>query len=158
MLDEQKRLGKVRFLGVSIVGKGSELQAREARGGGADALQVIYNRPDRRPEQDYFPHAERDGLGLLARVPLASGLLSGKYQSGHVFAEGDLRSNIDGEKLHRDIATVHSLRAAEVPEGMPMEQWALAWCLRNPLVTAAIPGCKDAAQVRSNAAAGDLLL
>ena len=57
MLGEQKRAGKVRHLGISILGKGSELQAREAHRLGAEALQVIYNRLDRRPEQLYFSHA-----------------------------------------------------------------------------------------------------
>src|SRR5580658_6625010 len=82
MLAEQKRAGKIRHLGVSILQKGSELQAREARRWGAEALQVVYNRLDRRAEQLYFPHAKRDRLGILARVPLASGLLSGKYRPG----------------------------------------------------------------------------
>ena len=59
MLAEQKRAGKVRHLGISILGKGSEAQAREAQRLGAEALQVIYNRLDRRPEQLYFPHARR---------------------------------------------------------------------------------------------------
>src|ERR1039458_8134030 len=82
MLAEQKRAGKIRHLGISILGKGSEAQAREARRLGVEALQVIYNRLDRRPEQLYFPHAAQHSLGILARVPLASGLLSGKYRAG----------------------------------------------------------------------------
>jgi aryl-alcohol dehydrogenase-like predicted oxidoreductase len=158
MLAEQKRLGKVRHLGVSILGKGSELQAREARNVGAEVLQVVYNRLDRRPEQDYFPHAQRDRLGILARVPLASGLLSGKYKSGHSFPSGDFRASLAPERLERDLASVEHLRATEVPTGIPMAQWALAWCLRNPAVSTVIPGCKDPAQVRSNAAAADLIL
>jgi aryl-alcohol dehydrogenase-like predicted oxidoreductase len=158
MLAGQKRLGKFRHLGISIRGKGSELQGREARSAGAEVLQVVYNRLDRRPERDYFPHAKRDGLGILARVPLASGLLSGKYKSGQTFPSGDFRSSFTPERLERDLASVEHLRATEVPAGMPMAQWALAWCLRNPAVSAVIPGCKDAAQVRSNAAAADLIL
>jgi aryl-alcohol dehydrogenase-like predicted oxidoreductase len=157
MLDEQKRAGKIRHLGVSILGKGSETQAREARSVGAEVLQVIYNRLDRRPEQDYFPHARRDQLGILARVPLASGLLTGKYKAGATFLPNDYRSTLDGEKLKRDLEEVDRLRTAEVPEGVPMAQWALAWCLQNPAVSTVIPGCKDAAQVRANAAAADLL-
>ena len=157
MLDEQKRVGKIRHLGVSILGKGSETQASEARSIGAEVLQVVYNRLDRRPEQDYFPHAQRDQLGILARVPLASGLLTGKYKPGAAFLPNDYRSTLDGEKLKRDLEEVERLRAAEVPEGVPMAQWALAWCLQNPAVSAVIPGCKDAAQVRANAAAADLL-
>lgn len=153
MLDEQKRAGKIRHLGVSILGKGSVAQAAEARSVGAEVLQVVYNRLDRRPEQDYFPLAQRTQLGILARVPLASGLLTGKYKPGAAFLPNDYRSTLDAEKLNRDLEEVERLRAAEVPAGVPMAQWALAWCLRNPAVSAVIPGCKDAAQVRANAAA-----
>lgn len=157
MLGDQKRAGKIRHLGVSILGKGSEAQAREARSMGAEVLQVVYNRLDRRPEQDYLPRAKRDGLGILARVPLASGLLSGKYKAGAVFAGDDFRSTVEPDKLQRDLADAERLRTSEVPEGVPMAQWALAWCLKEPAVSAVIPGCKDAAQVRSNAAAADLI-
>jgi aryl-alcohol dehydrogenase-like predicted oxidoreductase len=156
MLAEQKRAGKIRHLGISILGKGSELQAREARRVGAEALQVVYNRLDRRPEQIYFPHAQRDRLGILARVPLASGLLSGKYRPGTTFPPNDVRATFDPDKMKRDFAEVERIQKEEVPAGVPMSQWALAWCLKNPLVTAVIPGCKDAAQVRANAAAADL--
>ena len=85
MLGEQKRAGKIRHLGISILGKGSEPQAKEAKRLGVEVLQVIYNRLDRRPEELYFPHARRQNLGILARVPLASGFLSGKYQPGAAF-------------------------------------------------------------------------
>jgi aryl-alcohol dehydrogenase-like predicted oxidoreductase len=156
MLDEQKRAGKIRHLGVSILGKGSELQAREARAAGAEALQVYYNRLDRRAES-YFPHAERDQLGILGRVPLSSGLLSGKYKADTEFPANEYRGTLDREKLKRDLAEVERLRATEVPEGVPMAQWALAWCLKNPVVTTVIPGMKSAAQARANAAAAELL-
>ncbi|HEX4119820.1 MAG TPA: aldo/keto reductase [Verrucomicrobiae bacterium] len=156
MLEAEKRAGKIAHLGVSILGKGSELQAREARRIGAEALQVVYNRLDRRPEQMYFPHAQRDGLGVLARVPLASGLLSGKYRSGISFPSNDVRSQFDQEKMRKDIAESERIQKEEVPPGVPMSQWTLAWCLTNPLVSAVIPGCKDPAQVEANAAAADL--
>jgi aryl-alcohol dehydrogenase-like predicted oxidoreductase len=156
MLDAQKRAGKIRQLGISIRGSGSEMQAREARSVGAEVLQVVYNRLDRRPEELYFPHALRDGLGVLARVPLASGLLSGKYQPGATFHGHDFRATFTAERLERDLQEVERLRA-EVPEGVPMAQWALAWCLKNSAVTTVIPGCKSAEQARSNAAAAALL-
>lgn len=158
MLAEQKRAGKIRHLGVSILGKGSELQARRARSVGADALQVIYNRLDRRPEQIYFPHAQRDQLGVLARVPLASGLLSGKYRTGVKFEANDVRAAWDAGKLERDLKEVERIREAEVPPDLPMAQWALAWCLKHPAVTTVIPGCKDPNQVAANAAAGVTVL
>jgi aryl-alcohol dehydrogenase-like predicted oxidoreductase len=59
--------------------------------------------------------------------------------------------------MRNDIAEAARLQEKEVPPGVPMAQWALAWCLSNPLVSAVIPGCKDPAQVISNAAAADLL-
>ena len=156
MLAEQKRAGKIRHLGISILGKGSEPQAKEAKRLGVEALQVIYNRLDRRPEELYFPHARQQNLGILARVPLASGLLSGKYRPGAAFPANDWRSTFEAEKMGRNLAEVELIRAMEVPVGMPMAQWALAWCLKNPAVSAVIPGCKDPAQVASNAAAAEL--
>jgi myo-inositol catabolism protein IolS len=158
MLAEQKKAGKVRHLGISILGKGSEVQAREARRLGAEALQVIYNRLDRRPEQLYFPHAQKDNLGILTRVPLASGFLSGRYPAGVTFAANDWRSTFAADRVSRDLAEVERVRQSELPAGMPMAQWALAWCLKNPAVTTVIPGCKDPAQVAANAAAADLEL
>jgi aryl-alcohol dehydrogenase-like predicted oxidoreductase len=157
-LAQHKQSGQVRHLGVSILGKGSELQAREAHRFGAETLQVIYNRLDRRPEQLYFPHAQRDHLGVLARVPLASGLLSGKYSGGANFGANDWRASLGAERIQRDLAEVERLRREEVPTGVPMAQWALVWCLKQPLVSAVIPGCKDPAQVASNAAAAELEL
>ena len=156
-LGEQKRAGKIRHLGVSILQKGSELQAREAAKFGVEALQVYYNRLDQRPEQMYFPHAEKDRLGILARVPLASGLLSGKYKPGATFPANDVRSAIDAEKMKRDLAEVERLQREEVPAGVPMAKWAMAWCLKNPVVTALIPGCKNPDQVRANASAAELV-
>ena len=156
MLGEQKRAGKIRHLGISILGKGSEPQAKEAKRLGVEVLQVIYNRLDRRPEELYFPHARRQNLGILARVPLASGFLSGKYQPGAAFPANDWRSTFEAEKMGKDLAEVERIRQTEVPAGIAMAQWALAWCLKNPAVSAVIPGCKDPAQVASNAAAAEL--
>lgn len=155
-LAEVKRAGKVRHLGVSILGKGSELQAREAAKFDAEALQVVYNRLNRQPEEIVFPHAKRNNLGILARVPLASGLLSGKYKSGVKFASNDVRATFDQDRMRAQLAEVQQLQTTEVPPGVPMSQWALAWCLKNPLVSTVIPGCKDPDQVRANAKAAEL--
>jgi aryl-alcohol dehydrogenase-like predicted oxidoreductase len=122
-----------------------------------EALQVVYNRLDRRPEQIYFPYAQRDNLGILARVPLASGLLSGKYKPGTAFAANDVRATFNPERMKRDLAEVERLQKEEVPAGALMSQWALAWCLKNPVVTAIIPGCKNPEQVRANARAAELV-
>ena len=157
MLAGQKRAGKIRHLGVSIMQKGSELQAREAAKSGAETLQVFYNRLDRRPEQLYFPHARENHLGIIGRVPLASGLLTGKYKPGATFPANDVRSKMDAEKMKRDLAEVEHLQKEEVPAGVPMANWAMAWCLRDPLVSSVICGCKNPEQVRANANAAKLV-
>jgi aryl-alcohol dehydrogenase-like predicted oxidoreductase len=157
MLAEQKRAGKIRHLGVSILQKGSELQAREAAKFGAEALQVFYNRLDRRPEQLFFPHAREHHLGIIGRVPLASGLLTGKYKPGVTFAANDVRSNFDAEKMKRDLAEVERLQREEVSAGVPMANWAMAWCLQDPLVSSVICGCKNPEQVKANASAAELV-
>jgi aryl-alcohol dehydrogenase-like predicted oxidoreductase len=59
--------------------------------------------------------------------------------------------------MRQDLAEVERIQQSEVPAGVPIAQWALAWCLKNPLVSAVIPGCKDAAQVRANASAAELV-
>jgi aryl-alcohol dehydrogenase-like predicted oxidoreductase len=156
-LAEQKRAGKIRHLGASILQSGSELQAREAAKFGVEALQVFYNRLDCRAEKIYFPYAQKDNLGILARVPLASGLLSGKYKSGVSFDTNDVRVTFEHTKLIRDLAEVERLEKEEVPPGVPMAKWAMAWCLKNPAVTALIPGCKNPEQVKSNASAAELV-
>jgi len=157
MLAAEKRAGKIRHLGISIPGKGSEAQAQAAPGLGVEALQVIYNRLDRRPEQLYFPHARQHRLGILARVPLASGFLSGKYLPGAAFPANDWRSTFAAEKMRQDLAEAGRIRETEVPAGVPMAQWALAWCLRSPVVSTVIPGCQNPAQVAANAAAAELV-
>lgn len=157
MLAEQKQAGKIRHLGVSILQKGSEMQAQEATTYGVEALQVFYNRLDCRAETMYFPHARRDHLGILARVPLASGLLSGKYKPGATFAAGDVRATFNAEKMQHDLAEVERLQKEEVPAGVPMAKWAMAWCLRDPVVTVIIPGCRNPEQARANAGAAELL-
>jgi aryl-alcohol dehydrogenase-like predicted oxidoreductase len=97
-------------------------------------------------------------VGVLARVPLASGLLSGKYKPGVEFPADDVRAGHDRALREARLAEVERIAREEVPAGMAMSQWALAWCLKNPAVTAVIPGCKSVEQVRTNASAGDIEL
>jgi aryl-alcohol dehydrogenase-like predicted oxidoreductase len=157
MLAEQKCAGKIRHLGVSILQKGSELQAREAAKFGAEVLQVFYNRLDHRPEQLFFPHARENNLGVIGRVPLASGLLTGKYKQGVTFAANDVRSKMDAEKIKRDLVEVERLQKTEVPAGVLMANWAMAWCLQDPLVSSVVCGCKNPEQVKANASAAELV-
>ncbi len=157
MLQRQKALGKVRHLGISIASKGGPLQAEQAQRAGAEVLQVVYNRLERRAERDFFPSAREHGLGILARVPLASGFLSGKYVNFKSFPANDARSTFDQNKFQRWVSEVEEIRKMEVPAGVAMSQWALAWCLKNPLVSAVIPGSRDVGQLEANAGAGKLV-
>jgi aryl-alcohol dehydrogenase-like predicted oxidoreductase len=157
VLDEARRAGMVRNLGVSIRGAGSEVQAREAFGRGFGVLQVVYNRLDARAESDVFPFARRFGLGILARVPLGSGLLSGNYSESDRFPADDFRSTLDREEVVRRVREAERIAEEELPLGVSRARWALAWCLRDPVVGAVIPGVKTPEQVAENALAADLL-
>ena len=153
-LADQVKAGKIRHLGVSVSSRGEVLgQVEGAPAYGIGAVQMVYNRLDTEPEEKLLPACRRLGLGVLARVPLASGFLSGKYRPGARFPAGDVRASQDLRKAEARLENVDAIRRDELPPGADMAQWALRWCLRNPAVTAVIPGCKDAAQVERNAAA-----
>jgi aryl-alcohol dehydrogenase-like predicted oxidoreductase len=156
MLQRQKQAGTIRHLGVSISSKAGPLQAREAASVGAEVLQVVYNRLEPRAEQDFFPSARQDQLGVLARVPLASGFLSGKYKAAGPFPLNDMRSTLEPAKVQHWIEEVRRIEQRELPPGIPMSAWALAWCLKNEVVSSVIPGCKDPGQVELNASAHTL--
>ena len=156
MLQKQVKAGKVRHLGISISRKqGSTYQVNKSSAVGAEAIQVVYNRIERKPEGQIFDSCVRQNLGVLARVPLASGFLSGKYSKDAKFAGGDVRSVWQDDEMSELVEEVARIKS-EVPQGTPMAQWALAWCLRHPAVTCVIPGCKTVEQVESNALATDL--
>ena len=157
-LEEARTAGKIRHLGNSIASSlDPEAQAKASRDSGIEVLQVVYNRLERRPENAVFPIAREQNLGVLARVPLASGYLSGKYKPGATFAENDFRATQDPSKVRQILADVEQIATSEVPPGVEMARWALAWCLRNPAVTAVIPGCKNVQQVEANALAVELV-
>ncbi|OWR28315.1 aldo/keto reductase [Saccharibacillus sp. O23] len=155
MLDKQVQAGKIRNLGISIGSNDNLHQTDQATERNAKAIQVVYNRIDRVPEERVFPSCERQDLGVLARVPLASGFLSGKYKPGAVF-EDNVRKGRERAEIDEKLKLVEEIRRSEVPEGVGMAEWALAWCLKNPAVSCVIPGCKSVEQVESNARAAEI--
>jgi aryl-alcohol dehydrogenase-like predicted oxidoreductase len=157
MLEEARRAGMVRNLGVSIPGAGSEVQSKEAFGRGFGVVQVVYNRLDSRAESSVFPYARRYGLGVIGRVPLASGLISGKYEAFDTFGPDDYRSTLGRDEIARRVREAEKIADEELPLGVTRVRWALAWCLRDPVVAAVIPGAKTPEQVAENASAADLL-
>jgi aryl-alcohol dehydrogenase-like predicted oxidoreductase len=158
MLRRQVAAGKIRHVALSVSPNTNSYQVRRAEWAGIESVQIVYNRLDRAPEGEVLPACRELDLGVIARVPLASGLLSGKYRSGHFFTdEADIRSTRDPGQIQAQLDEVERLARAEVPAGMAMDQWALGWVLSQDGVTAAIPGCKTPEQVRRNAAAAGLL-
>jgi aryl-alcohol dehydrogenase-like predicted oxidoreductase len=155
MLDKQVQAGKIRNLGISIGSNDNVYQTSRATELNARAIQVVYNRLDQTPENRVFPSCQEQDLGVLARVPLASGYLSGKYRPGAVFAD-NVRKGRNREETDEKLRLVEQIKHNEVPEGVGMAQWALAWCLQHPAVTCVIPGCKSPEQVEANAQAAAL--
>lgn len=160
-LDKQVKAGKIRHLGISIGSNDNLHQTSSATRVGASTIQVVYNRLDRKPEERVLPSCLEQDLGVLARVPLASGFLSGKYKAGdeNSFPKNDVRGHWwSPEGIAATLKQVDEIRAKEVPAGTDMASWALAWVLQHPAVTCVIPGMKSVAQVDSNAAAASLPL
>jgi aryl-alcohol dehydrogenase-like predicted oxidoreductase len=135
------------------------------------SVQIILNAFRRKPLEQVLPRAAEEGVGIIARVPLASGLLSGRYTSSTTFAETDHRSyNRHGEQFDIgetfsgvdfatgvDAAQEFSRLVAELgPEGATPVQVALRWVIEQQGVTTVIPGARNAEQARANAAAADL--
>lgn len=158
--------GKVRHIGNSIRSSNAVDDGRYQVDGSSaakvSAIQIVYNRLDRGPEEYVLGSCARQNLGVLARVPLASGFLSGKYTSASTkpdsFPEGDVRRGHDPARAADRLREVELIQRTEVPPGEAMAQWALAWCLKHPAVSCVIPGCKNIQQVIDNAGAANLNL
>lgn len=158
MLAKQVEAGKIRAVGLSITTANPFMQVEKMSSYGISALQIIYNRLSREPDEKIFPLCQKEDIGVLTRVPLASGFLSGKYSPDTKFTNpNDVRSLRDQEAIRKQLLEVEKIKAEEVPEGVDMAQWALAWCLRHPAVTTVIPGCKNVQQVEANAKAVELI-
>ena len=156
--------GKVRHLGNSVGSNTNTKQVVASDDRDIETIQIIYNRLDQAPEKDVFDICQRQNLGVLARVPLASGYLSGKYEPGHDFEKTEVRGKLhDRDETDEKLRQVQQIKTDEYEkDGDPgktrMATWALAWCLKHPAVTCVIPGCKNVEQVESNAAAGQLAM
>lgn len=158
VLFKAKKAGKIRHVGNSVGLNNTDHQVKDSSRHYVEAIQVVYNRLQREPETAIFPTSQRLNLGVLARVPLASGYLAGQYQIGKRFAPNDVRSRTRPEEIDRRIAEVQRIQREEVPPEMrelPMATWALSMNLKHPAVTCVIPGCKDIKQVELNATAAD---
>jgi aryl-alcohol dehydrogenase-like predicted oxidoreductase len=164
-LDGLVAAGAIANYGVSVERVEEALKAIEYPG--VASVQIIFNMLRQRPADYFLAEAKRRDVGVLARVPMASGLLTGKMSKQTTFAASDHRSyNRHGESFDvgetfagvdydTGLAFVEELRGL-VPAGATMAQMALRWILMFDGVTAAIPGAKSPEQARANAAAADL--
>jgi len=164
-LDGLVKDGKLRYYGVSVEKVEEALKAIEYPN--VQSVQIIFNMFRQRPMDLFFGEAERRKVGILARLPLSSGMLTGKMTLTSTFEKDDHRQgNRHGEWFDRGetfsgldyemgLQAVEELRAV-LPEGMTLTQMALRWILMFPAVTCAIPGAKRPEQVEENVRAADL--
>ena len=164
-LDALMVKGKIRHWGVSVEKIEEALKAIQYQG--CQSVQIIFNIFRQRPAELFLPEAQKKEVGVLARLPLSSGMLTGKLRADSEFAPDDHRAfNRDGAGFDKGetfsgvpylegLAAVDELRDL-VPQGMSMGQFALRWILMFQGVSCAIPGGKRPEQVEQNCAASDL--
>ena len=165
MLDDLVKAGKLRHYGVSVEKVEEALKAIEFPN--VQSVQIIFNIFRQRPAELFFAEAQKRKVGILARVPLASGMLSGKISAASKFAKDDHRNfnrhgaafdrgeTFSGVDFDTGLRAVGQLKKL-VPPNASLAQMALRWILESPAVTCAIPGAKRPAQVLENIAASDL--
>lgn len=167
ILDDLVKQGKIRSYGVSVEKIQEALTAIKYPN--LQSVQIIFNIFRQRPAEEFFPEAKRRRVAIIARVPLASGLLTGKMKQDTEFAPDDHRAfNRYGEAFDRGetfsgvdyevgLEAVEDLRPL-VPPGATMAQLALRWILMFDAVSCTIPGAKRPAQAEDNVRAADLPL
>ena len=165
VLDDLVQAGKLRHYGVSVEKVEEALKAIEYPN--VKTVQIIFNIFRQRPAELFFKEALRKQIGVIVRVPLASGLLTGKMKPSTTFEADDHRAfNRHGESFDRGetfagvdyetgLQVVDQLRPL-VPEGWSMPQFALRWILMHDAVSCTIPGAKNPKQAQDNTAAADL--
>jgi aryl-alcohol dehydrogenase-like predicted oxidoreductase len=151
-----KRSGKVRLLGVSVNDHDPASALRAVASGLFDAVQVIYNIFEQSPEAQLFPACLQHGVGVLARVPLDEGGLTGAITPEATFPEGDFRNRyFAGERKRQVWERAARLKALLGAEAQTLPELALRFCLSHPAVSTVIPGMRRVATVEANAAVSD---
>ena len=164
-LEDLKTSGKIRHYGVSVEKTEQALKSIEYPG--VQSVQIVYNIFRQRPAELFFKEAQKKRVGIIARLPLSSGMLTGKMTENTQFEPEDHRTfNRDGEAFDKGetfsgldfqigLRAVEALRPL-VPPGATLAQMALKWVVLNPAVTCAIPGAKRSSQVEENVRATEL--
>ncbi len=164
ILDDLKKEGKIAHYGVSVEKVDEALEAIQHEG--VATVQIIFNMFRHKPAEVFFRKAVEQDVGIIARVPLASGLLTGKMsehstfdrndhrvfnRNGEAFDKGETFSGVD---YHEALDVIEELKAT-LPKGIPLSQIALKWILMHDAVSCAIPGAKTPQQVVTNVSASD---
>ncbi|RMF77348.1 MAG: aldo/keto reductase [Chloroflexi bacterium] len=155
VLRQLQQEGKIRHYGISVdtVADGMKTLAYPDN---AEGIQVVYNILEREAELEFFPKARQLGVGIIARVPLASGFLTGKYTADVTFPPNDHRSRIPRDVIEQRVNQVEKLRELIADDDRTLAQLALQFCLAHPAVSTVIPGAKTPEQLADNARAGEL--
>jgi aryl-alcohol dehydrogenase-like predicted oxidoreductase len=155
-IEDLKRRGLVRAVGLSLNRWEPENGIRTLRTGLIDAVQVIYNIFDQAPEDKLFPVCQELGVAVIARVPFDEGTLTGTLTADSRWPEGDWRNTYFGSgNLKASVERAEALRPA-IPPGMTMPELALRFILSNPDVSTVIPGMRKLRHVEANLAASDV--
>jgi aryl-alcohol dehydrogenase-like predicted oxidoreductase len=164
-MDDVQQAGKTRLVGVSNFDVALLDQCRKLRP--IDVLQVGYNLFDRRMEREVFPYCREHGIGVMAYGSLAYGLLTGAFTEDTTFEAADWRSNgvafgqpiLGGGNFRHNVRLVNRLRDEVArPMGLTVAQLALAWVVRNPIVTTAMVGARVPAEIEENVVAAQVSL
>lgn len=151
VLETYKAQGKIKHWGVSV-NTIAECEYTVACGQPA-VMQMEYNILEQEPEA-VFAKAHAAGIGVIARVPLKRGMLSGRFNEQTTFVDTDLRGRIlSTDKMPDLVAKVQQIEAASARVGRPLAEIAMRFCISNPHVAVTIPGIRTPEQARSNAAA-----
>jgi aryl-alcohol dehydrogenase-like predicted oxidoreductase len=153
--EDLKRSGKVRTVGVSITEHDPDSALAIIQTGLIDAVQVIYNIFDQTPEKNLFPLTLQENIGVLARVPLDEGALSGHMDVNTTFPPGDFREYyFRGDRKQQVVEHVNALRK-DLGDGVDLAGVALRYCLSHPAVSTVIPGMRTRRHVEANSALSD---
>jgi aryl-alcohol dehydrogenase-like predicted oxidoreductase len=153
-----KDAGKIRWCGISAPNRGEECILDALSTGLIDCVQIIYNIFQARVARTVFPTIQKLHLGLIVRVPLFEGALSGRFTTETTFPPDDFRSEyFGGNKLEKTVERVEELKkvAAELRPGMPLAELALRFTLAHPAVSTVIPGIRTVQQAEADIAASD---
>ncbi|HVG25065.1 MAG TPA: aldo/keto reductase [Thermoanaerobaculia bacterium] len=154
-MDRLQEVGKIRFWGVSVTtpDEGIEIIQR----GWGYTLQVLYNVLNQAPAEELFPLAQQKGYGIVVRVPLASGLLSGKFRPDTVFAKDDVRQNfLTPRRLEEVLPRVDEAKSIIGGTARSLAEGALRFTLAHDAVSTVIPGARNVRQVEMNASADEV--